>query len=365
MRVLVTGGAGFVGSAVVRCLIRETEHTVVNLDKLTYAGDPAAVAEAARSPRYRFEQIDICDAPRLRLAFARHQPDWVLHLAAESHVDRSIDGPAEFLQTNVIGTYTLLEAARECWQHKSADDRARFRFLHVSTDEVFGTLGTAGLFSEDHAYRPNSPYAATKAASDHLVRAWGRTYGLPVLTTHCTNCYGPFQFPEKLIPLMVRNALAGRPLPVYGRGDQVRDWLHVEDHARALLTVIERGRCGDSYNIGGRGEQTNLAVVLRICGLLDEMAAFSPHAPHARLVRFVADRPGHDQRYAVDPARIETELGWRARESFESGLRRTVAWYLDHRDWQPRAAQSFDWAAGTAIAEAGSPFPSAPSLTAA
>jgi dTDP-glucose 4,6-dehydratase len=351
MRILVTGGAGFVGSALVRLLLHETEHSVVNLDKLTYAGDPASLATAAQSPRYAFERIDIADAPRLRLALARHQPDWIMHLAAESHVDRSIEGPAEFLRTNVIGTYTLLEAARECWDHKTPPERERFRFLHVSTDEVFGSLGAEGRFTEEHPFQPNSPYAATKAAADHLVRAWGQTYGLPVLTTHCTNCYGPYQFPEKLIPLIIRNAAAGRPLPIYGRGRNIRDWLHVDDHARALLAVAERGSAGQTYNIGSRNEWTNLDVVHELCCLLDELLPWSAYAPHASLIRHVADRPGHDQRYAVDPSRIEQELGWHPQWDFSAGLRDTVTWYLEHPQWHAAEhGAPFDWERGASHA---------------
>ncbi|MGE0606509.1 MAG: dTDP-glucose 4,6-dehydratase [Pirellulales bacterium] len=348
MRILVTGGAGFVGSALVRQLIGQTEHVVINFDKLTYAANQQAVAQAARSPRYHFEQGDICDLPRLRRVMAKHQPDWIMHLAAESHVDRSIEGPAAFVETNVIGTYNVLEAALECFEHKLPDERRRFRVLHVSTDEVYGSLGPAGEFREDDPYRPNSPYSATKAAADHLVRAWHKTYGLPVLTTHCSNCYGPYQFAEKLIPLMINNALAGQSLPIYGRGDNVRDWLHVDDHASALLLVAARGRLGETYNIGGQNEWTNVQVVRAICQILDELQPYSPHLPHESLISFVADRPGHDRRYAVDARKLTRELGWQPQETFETGLRKTVAWYLEHRQ-EVSVAKPFDWREPAAV----------------
>ncbi len=331
-RVLVTGGAGFIGSAVIRHLLAETGVTVINLDKLTYAANLDSLPGAVGHPRYRFEQVDICDAAELARVFLQHQPDAVMHLAAESHVDRSIDGPGAFIQTNIVGTYALLDAALAHWRAMDAAGRARFRFLHVSTDEVFGSLGPDGLFSETSPYHPNSPYAASKAAADHLVRAWHETYGLPTLITNCSNNYGPYHFPEKLIPLVIIKGLAGEPLPVYGKGDNVRDWLFVEDHARALRLVLEQGRIGECYAIGGRAERTNLEVVRGICALLDE---FAPRrgSPHHELIAFVADRPGHDRRYAMDPSRIEQELGWQARETFESGLRRTVRWYLDNTAW--------------------------------
>ncbi|RMD79963.1 MAG: dTDP-glucose 4,6-dehydratase [Gammaproteobacteria bacterium] len=339
MRILVTGGAGFIGSAVVRLLVARG-HTVINVDKLTYAGNLESLAEARHHPRHRFEQVDVCDGPALERVFREHRPEAVMHLAAESHVDRSIDGPAAFVQTNVVGTYTLLEAARAYWGALEGEARRRFRFHHVSTDEVYGDLGPVGegpeAFREEDPYRPSSPYAATKAAADHLVRAWHRTYGLPVLLTNCSNNYGPYHFPEKLIPLTIIKALRGEPLPVYGRGDQVRDWLYVEDHAEALALVLERGRVGRTYLIGGRSPRSNLEVVRAVCALLDELLPGSPHRPHAQLIRFVADRPGHDRRYTIDPSRIEAELGWRPRESFESGLRKTVRWYLEHRDWWER-----------------------------
>jgi len=336
MHLLVTGGAGFIGSAVVRHLIAETDWTVINLDKLTYAANLDSVADAARSQRYRFERVDICDAAALARVFAEHRPDAVMHLAAESHVDRSIDGPAAFIETNIVGTYTLLQAARAHWEGLAGEARARFRFHHVSTDEVFGALGPTGAFTETTAYDPSSPYSASKAASDHLARAWHHTFGLPVVLSNCTNNYGPYQFPEKLIPLMILKGLEGGTLPIYGKGENVRDWLYVEDHARALATVLERGRVGESYNIGGRAERTNLQVVRSICALLDELAPASPHCPHERLIGYVADRPGHDFRYAMDISKIERELGWRPTVTFEEGLRRTVAWYLDNRAWWER-----------------------------
>jgi len=329
-RILVTGGAGFIGSAVVRDLLAAGA-TVINLDALTYAANPLSLAGVADHPRYAFERADIRDGAAVAAVLARYQPEAVLHLAAESHVDRSIDGPDAFIQTNVVGTGRLLEAVRRYWLGLDAGRRAGFRFVQVSTDEVFGSLGAEGRFDEDSPYRPNSPYAASKAAADHLARAWRETYGLPVIVTNCSNNYGPRQFPEKLIPLMILKGLAGEPMPVYGRGDNVRDWLHVEDHARALRLVLERGEAGASYAIGGSCERGNLAVVETLCALLDE--AHPEGAPHARLIVFVTDRPGHDMRYAIDSARIRRDLGWRPFESFESGLAVTVAWYLDNRDW--------------------------------
>ncbi len=333
MRIVVTGGAGFIGSAVVRHLLRETDAEVLNLDKLTYAGNLASVAEVAGNPRYHFVEADICDAGAVRHAFDWFKPTAVMHLAAESHVDRSIDGPAAFVSTNIVGTFALLEAAQAYRAGVPAEAWGAFRFLHVSTDEVYGSLGAEGFFTEETPYRPNSPYAATKAGSDHLVRAWHHTYGLPALITNCSNNYGPYQYPEKLIPLTIGNALAGEPLPIYGRGDNVRDWLYVEDHARALRTVLERGRPGETYNVGGHNEQTNLAVVRAICAILDELVPDSPHVPHANLIAFVADRPGHDLRYAIDASKVGRELGWRPAETFASGLRKTVAWYAEHRTW--------------------------------
>ncbi len=336
VKVLVTGGAGFIGSAVVRRLVRHTDWQVVTLDKLTYAGNLESLAEALDHPRHRFHRADICDRVAVDRILADEQPDAILHLAAESHVDRSIDGAAPFIQTNIVGTWTLLEAALAYWRGLSGAAQDRFRFQHISTDEVFGSLGADGLFSEETPYRPNSPYAASKAASDHLVRAWHHTYGLPTLATNCSNNYGPYHFPEKLIPLIIIRALRGESLPVYGQGENVRDWLHVEDHAEALQAVLERGRIGETYNVGGRGERRNIDVVQGICALLDELAPDAQGRPHARLIAFVTDRPGHDLRYAIDPARIEREIGWKPRHTFESGLRETVRWYLDNRAWWER-----------------------------
>jgi dTDP-glucose 4,6-dehydratase len=337
---LVTGGAGFIGSALVRKVIRETAYAVVNVDKLTYAGNLESVEEVTEDLRYRgrydFEQVDICDAPRLRALFDRHRPVGVIHLAAESHVDRSIDGPADFIQTNVVGTFVLLQEALRYWRSLGGEAAERFRVVHVSTDEVFGSLGPTGRFTEETPYRPNSPYSASKAASDHLARAWFHTYGLPVVTTNCSNNYGPYQFPEKLIPLMIQNALTGKPLPVYGRGENVRDWLFVDDHAEALILTLERGRPGETYNIGGESEQRNLDVVRAICELVDELAPDAAIGPRASLIRFVADRPGHDLRYAIDTAKARRDLGWRPSETFETGLRKTVEWYLANQTWCER-----------------------------
>ena len=332
-KVLVTGGAGFIGSAVVRHIIETTELTVVNVDKLTYAANLSSLASVADSPRYTFERADICDGTQMSALLASHRPDAIMHLAAESHVDRSIDGPAAFIETNIVGTYALLQAARGYFDTLTEAARARFRFHHISTDEVFGSLGDAGLFTEDTRYDPRSPYSASKAASDHLVRAWGETYGLPVVLSNCSNNYGPYHFPEKLIPLIIIKGLAGDPLPVYGRGENIRDWLHVEDHARALLAIVTRGRVGASYNVGGHNEVTNIEVVRRICGLLDELAPHAGGTAHSDQITFVTDRPGHDFRYAIDASKISRELGWRPTETFETGLRKTVAWYLERRDW--------------------------------
>ncbi|WP_018169540.1 dTDP-glucose 4,6-dehydratase [Thioalkalivibrio sp. ALMg9] len=336
MRVLVTGGAGFIGSAVVRQYIAETDATVINVDALTYAGNPESLGNARAHPRHVFEHVDITDRSALERVFREHRPDAVMHLAAESHVDRSIEGPAAFVETNVTGTHNLLEAARSYWSELEGEAQERFRFHHVSTDEVYGDLGPEGpAFTEETAYAPSSPYSASKAASDHLVRAWHRTYGLPVVITNCSNNYGPYQFPEKLIPLMLLNALDGSPLPVYGRGDNVRDWLYVEDHARALRHVLAQGASGRTYNIGGRCERTNLEVVHALCAVLDELVP-DEQGRYARLIEFVTDRPGHDRRYAIDDTRLANELGWQPTESFESGLRKTVQWYLDNPEWVER-----------------------------
>ncbi|WP_288739216.1 dTDP-glucose 4,6-dehydratase [uncultured Rheinheimera sp.] len=336
MKIIVTGGAGFIGSAVVRHLIMDTEHQVVNLDKLTYAGNLASLDSVANSDRYHFEHSDICDRVELDRIFMQHQPDIVMHLAAESHVDRSIDGPAAFIETNIVGTYTLLEAARNYWKDLSSQRKESFRFHHVSTDEVYGDLhGTDDLFTETTPYAPSSPYSASKASSDHLVRAWHRTYGLPVVVTNCSNNYGPFHFPEKLIPLMILNALSGKNLPVYGKGNQVRDWLYVEDHARALVKVATLGLIGETYNIGGHNEKQNIEVVRTLCTLLEELVPAKPAGvdKYEDLITYVTDRPGHDLRYAIDASKIERELGWVPEESFESGLRKTVQWYLNNKDW--------------------------------
>jgi dTDP-glucose 4,6-dehydratase len=364
---LITGGAGFIGSAVVRHLIRHTDYRVVNLDRLTYAGNLDSVAEVADSERYAFEQVDIRDRRELDRVFREHRPTGVMHLAAESHVDRSIEGPAEFIDTNIVGTYTLLEAARVYWNELEGEARTSFRFQHVSTDEVYGSLprpdeikgaseagdrtSTAGgqqgpkpasrltpdasrpLFTEDTPYQPNSPYSASKAASDHLVRAWHRTYGLPVVTSHASNAYGPCQNPEKLIPRMILNALEGKPLPIYGDGSNIRDWLYVDDLVRALVLILERGRPGETYNVGGQNERTNLEVVTALCNLLDELIPDSPHRPHRELIIYVKDRPGHDQRYAMDTSKLREELGWRPRLDFETGVRMTANWYLENGQW--------------------------------
>ncbi|EOC0003508.1 dTDP-glucose 4,6-dehydratase [Cronobacter turicensis] len=335
-RFLVTGGAGFIGSAVVRHLIQNTDHAVLVVDKLTYAGNLASLAPVAQDARFVFEQVDICDAQSLDRLFTQFKPDVVMHLAAESHVDRSIDGPAAFIETNIVGTYTLLEAARRYWSGLADAEKTAFRFHHISTDEVYGDLhGLDDFFTETTPYAPSSPYSASKAGSDHLVRAWRRTYGLPTLVTNCSNNYGPYHFPEKLIPLTILNALAGKPLPVYGNGQQIRDWLYVEDHARALCLVATEGVVGETYNIGGHNEQKNLDVVKTICALLEELAPQKPAGvdQYSSLITFVQDRPGHDLRYAIDASKIERELGWRPQETFESGMRKTVQWYLDNETW--------------------------------
>ena len=333
LRILVTGGAGFIGSALVRHLVRDTPHEVLNLDKLTYAGNLASLEPIANSPRYRFVQADICDAAAVSTAIAGFRPDVITHLAAESHVDRSIDGPADFIQTNVVGTFTMLSAALDYWRGLDEEAKAGFRFHHISTDEVFGSLGDEGYFTEATPYDPHSPYSASKASSDHLVRAWHDTYGLPVLVTNCSNNYGPYHFPEKLIPLMIIKALAGDNLPVYGQGLNVRDWLFVEDHARALTRVFERGRPGESYIIGGRAERKNIEVVTRICETLDQIRPRGDGRSYKDQISHVADRPGHDHRYAIDPGKIERELDWTAQESFDSGIARTIHWYLDNEEW--------------------------------
>jgi dTDP-glucose 4,6-dehydratase len=339
MKVLVTGGAGFIGSAVVRMLISETQHSVINVDKLTYAGNLDSLVSIETSPNYVFVQADICDREVLTEIFHSHKPDMVMHLAAESHVDRSIDDPGDFIQTNIIGTYSLLEVARSYWLQLEDEKKIAFRFHHVSTDEVFGDLESDDdFFSEQTSYAPSFPYSASKAGSDHLVRAWGRTFGLPILVTNCSNNYGPFHFPEKLIPLIIINALQGKPLPVYGQGTQIRDWLYVEDHARALLTVLTKGKIGETYNIGGHNEKKNIDVVRTICSLLDEFlpSQIDGVNKYKELITFVQDRPGHDLRYAIDTRKIYNELGWQPQENFDSGLRKTVQWYLENRSWWSR-----------------------------
>ncbi|MBS0040982.1 dTDP-glucose 4,6-dehydratase [Shewanella sp. M16] len=336
MKILVTGGAGFIGSALIRYILSNTEDSIVNLDKLTYAGNLESLAVVESNPSYQFEKVDICDRAELDRVFSAHQPDVVMHLAAESHVDRSIDGPAAFIETNIIGTYQLLEAARHYWRGLDAERQSQFRFHHISTDEVYGDLlNMTDLFTEKTSYAPSSPYSASKASSDHLVRAWQRTYGLPAIITNCSNNYGPFHFPEKLIPLMILNALEGKALPVYGNGQQIRDWLYVEDHARALYRVVTQGVIGETYNIGGHNEQKNIDVVMTICELLEELAPTKPNGVnrYSDLITYVDDRPGHDLRYAIDASKIAAELGWHPEETFHSGIRKTVEWYLTNQSW--------------------------------
>ena len=333
----VTGGAGFIGSAVVRHIINNTTHKVINIDKLTYAGNLESLSQIDNSERYHFEQVDICDSASLDKLFAKYTPDYVMHLAAESHVDRSIDGPGDFIETNIIGTYKLLESARKYWANLA--DKNGFKFHHISTDEVYGDLhDTNDLFTEETPYSPSSPYSASKASSDHLVRAWSRTYGLPVIITNCSNNYGPYHFPEKLIPLIILNAISGKKLPVYGNGEQIRDWLYVEDHARALYKVVTEGETGETYNIGGHNERKNIDVVRTICNILDEVVAEKPFGikSFCELIEFVADRPGHDLRYAIDASKIQRELGWKPEETFETGIKKTVEWYLNNSGWWQR-----------------------------
>lgn len=334
MKILVTGGAGFIGSAVIRHIIQNTSNQVLNIDKLTYAGNLESLREIDQRPNYEFKKIDICDTEQITAAIEAFQPHAIMHLAAESHVDRSIDGPAAFIQTNIVGTYTLLEAARKYWMSLEPKAQQKFRFHHISTDEVYGDLeGTTDLFTETTSYAPSSPYSASKASSDHLVRAWHRTYGLPVIVTNCSNNYGPYHFPEKLIPLVILNALDAKPLPIYGKGDQIRDWLFVEDHARALYKVVTEGVVGETYNIGGHNEKQNIEVVKTICKILDELKPQANGQAYASLITFVKDRPGHDLRYAIDATKIQNELGWTPAETFETGIRKTVEWYLNNLDW--------------------------------
>ena len=341
MKILVTGGAGFIGSAVIRHIINNTTDAIINLDKLTYAGNLESLADVSDSERYVFEQVDICNRTELNRVFAEHKPDAIMHLAAESHVDRSIDGPAAFIETNIVGTYQLLEATRQYWNELNTVQKENFRFHHISTDEVYGDLeGTTDLFTETTSYEPSSPYSASKASSDHLVRSWLRTYGLPTIITNCSNNYGPYHFPEKLIPLVILNALEGKPLPIYGKGDQIRDWLYVEDHARALVKVVTEGKVGETYNIGGHNEKQNIDVVKTICTILDELVPLdlnsSQISHYHDLIAFVKDRPGHDMRYAIDASKIEKELNWTPIETFETGLRKTVEWYLNNKQWWTR-----------------------------
>jgi dTDP-glucose 4,6-dehydratase len=338
VKLLVTGGAGFIGSAVIRHIINNTDSSVVNVDKLTYAGNLESLTSVEKSDRYTFEKVDICDQQEIARLFSTYQPDAIMHLAAESHVDRSIDGPGEFIQTNVVGTYNLLEESRRYFSTLSDDKKHQFRFHHISTDEVYGDLGPEGLFTETTSYEPSSPYSASKASSDHLVRAWQRTFDFPTLVTNCSNNYGPYHFPEKLIPLMILNALSGKPLPVYGDGTQIRDWLFVEDHARALYKVVTEGKVGETYNIGGHNERRNIDVVKTICSILEELATEKPEGVNVYedLITYVKDRPGHDVRYAIDASKIQRDLGWIPEETFESGIKKTVEWYLNNEDWWRR-----------------------------
>lgn len=339
MKLLITGGAGFIGSCLIKHIIQKTSHEVVNLDKLTYAGNLDSLKAIENASRYTFEKQDLCDPASLKRVFNKHQPDHVMHLAAESHVDRSIDGPSEFIQTNIVGTYNLIEVARNYWESLNQEKKGKFRFHHISTDEVYGDLPNDGsLFVEDTPYDPSSPYSASKASSDHLVRAWYRTYGLPVIITNCSNNYGPFQFPEKLIPVVILNALKGKPLPIYGDGKQIRDWLFVQDHVEAMLTVLERGKIGETYNIGGHNEKENIQVVKSICAILEEISPIKPKniTKYEDLITFVKDRPGHDVRYAIDAGKIQRDLDWKPKETFETGIRKTVQWYLDNDLWCQR-----------------------------
>ena len=339
--VFLTGGAGFIGSALVRYLINETDNIVVNVDKLSYAGSLHSLGEANDSERHCFHQQDVTDAPAMRDLFAQYQPDYVMHLAAESHVDRSIDGPDEFIQTNIVGTYIMLQAAREYYDSLQGAKRDGFKFHHISTDEVYGSLGTSGLFTETTRYKPNSPYSASKASSDHLVRAWNKTYQLPVVISNCSNNYGPYQFPEKLIPLVIQKALAGEPLPIYGQGDNVRDWLYVEDHVKALWQIVTQGRNGEVYNVGGHNEKTNIEVVQTICRILDQVQPRADAQPYAEQITFVADRPGHDARYAIDATKIQQQLNWTPDETFATGMRKTVQWYLANAQWVAKVSGDY------------------------
>lgn len=339
--VLLTGGAGFIGSALVRHLIADTDVNVVNLDKLTYAGSRLSIGAADSDPRHHFYQGDIADTELVKQLIDQHQPDYIMHLAAESHVDRSIDGPGAFIQTNLVGTYTMLEAARDYWMGLPEDRKSAFRFHHISTDEVYGSLGDTGLFTETTRYKPNSPYSASKAGSDHLVRAWHKTYKLPVVISNCSNNYGPYQFPEKLIPLVIQKALAGEPLPIYGKGDNVRDWLYVEDHVKALWRIVTQGEPGEVYNVGGHNEKTNIEVVQTLCSILDDLQPRTDGKGYAQQITYVADRPGHDRRYAIDASKIEKTLGWTPDETFETGIRRTVQWYLENAQWVADVSQDY------------------------